>query len=187
MLTERQAALVVRQLLRGLNYMHKTLNIAHRDIKAENVLFKSADISDMTIKLCDFGFATSFVEENPKSLQKIVGSPYYIAPEVLLASSYDYRCDLWSLGILLYFMLSHTFPFKGLTNDEIFHSIKREKLKFDGIIWDGISETAKDFIAKLLTKSPVIRMTAVDALEHPYLHKVSNSSGNPKQNKKIIS
>jgi serine/threonine protein kinase len=84
-------------------------------------------------------------------------------------------------------MLSHTFPFKGLTNDEIFHSIKREKLKFEGIIWDGISETAKDFIAKLLTKSPVIRMTAVDALEHPYLQQVSNSSGNPKQNKKIIS
>ena len=134
----------------------------------------------MHVKLCDFGFATSFVEENPKSLQKIVGSPYYIAPEVLLASSYDYRCDLWSLGILLYFMLSHTFPFKGLTNDEIFHSIKREKLKFEGIIWDGISEKAKDFIAKLLTKSPVIRMTAVDALEHPYLQKVSNSSGNPK-------
>lgn len=105
----------------------------------------------------------------------MVGSPYYIAPEIL-QKAYDYRCDLWSVGILLFFMLSHSFPFKGQTSEEIFHSIKKDKLTFDGLIWDKVSEQAKDLISKLLVKSPDIRLTAVEALDHPYLSKYQASS-----------
>jgi calcium-dependent protein kinase len=105
---EKQAAVILRQVLRALNYMHQTLKIAHRDVKAENILFKSSDSSDLTIKLCDFSFATPSTESY--GLKTMVGSPYYIAPEVL-NKKYDYRCDMWSVGILLFFMLSHTFPF----------------------------------------------------------------------------
>ena len=68
-------------------------------------------------------------------------------------------------------MLSHTFPFKGQTSDEIFHSIKKDKLSFEGVIWEKVSDQAKDLISKLLVKSPDIRLTAVEALNHPYLIK----------------
>lgn len=125
--------------------MHQTLNIAHRDVKAENILFKSADPSDLTIKLCDFGFATPSSKDNFKGLSTVVGSPYYIAPEVF-SQAYDYRCDLWSVGILLFFMLSYTFPFKGQTSDDIFRSIKKDKVSFDGHAWEKVSEQAKDLI-----------------------------------------
>jgi len=149
--------------------MHLTMNIAHRDLKAENILFKSADPSDLTIKMCDFGFAAKITEgQKNKPLTSLVGSPYYIAPEVL-SREYDYRCDLWSAGILLYFMLSHAFPFKGPNTDEIFHSIKKEKVSFDGLIWSTISEEAKDLIQKLLVKSPDVRLTAQEALNHPFI------------------
>lgn len=83
---------------------------------------------------------------------------------------------MWSVGILLYFILSHNFPFKGQTSEEIFHSIRKDKLSFDGIVWDKVSESAKDLISKLLVKSPDIRLTAVEALNHPYLLKGLNSA-----------
>ena len=171
-LSERDAAIVLRQVFRALNYMHQTLKIAHRDVKAENVLFKSDNSEDLTVKLCDFGLATPCSLESPTCLSSVVGSPYYIAPEIL-SKAYDHRCDLWSAGILLYFMLSHTFPFKGLHSEDIFHSIKKDKLSFEGLVWDKVSDQAKDLISKLLVKSPDIRLTAVEALEHPYLSKHS--------------
>lgn len=93
----------------------------------------------MTVKLCDFDLATPCLKDSPAGLRSVVGSPYYIAPEILY-KAYDYRCDLWSVGILLFFILSHTFPFKGQTSEEIFHSIKKDKLNFDGLIWDKVSD-----------------------------------------------
>ena len=159
--------------MRALNYMHKTSNIVHRDVKAENVLFKSEDPTDLTIKLCDFGFAIKVPEGNsPKHLNSLVGSPYYIAPEVFQGDGYDYRCDLWSVGVLLYYMLSKgSFPFKGDTPDEIFQNIKKEPIVFDGHVWDGVSQSAKDLTRKLLVKCPDARIEAVEALRHPFLYK----------------
>ena len=93
------------------------MGVAHRDIKAENILFKSSDQSDPTVKLCDFGLAIP--SKNGNYLKSVVGSPYYRASEVI-SGAYDYRCDLWSVGILLFYMLSHTFPFKGQSSEEIF-------------------------------------------------------------------
>lgn len=125
------------------------------------------------MKLCDFGLAIP--SKRGESLKSLVGSPYYIAPEVI-TGAYDYRCDMWSVGILLFFMLSHTFPFKGLSSEEIFQSTKKGKLCFEGAVWERISEEAKDFIQKLLVKSPDVRLTAVEALNHPYLLKAMTSS-----------
>jgi calcium-dependent protein kinase len=173
-LSEKEAAAVLRQVLRALNYMHQTLKIAHRDVKAENILFKSGNAADVTVKLCDFGLAVPISLESPTCLSSIVGSPYYIAPEVL-AKGYDHRCDLWSAGILLYFMLSHTFPFKGFNSKDIFRSIKKDKLAFEGLVWDKVSDQAKDLVSKLLVKSPDIRLTAAEALAHPYLSRSTST------------
>lgn len=158
------------QVLRALNYMHKTLKIVHRDIKAENILFKSQDPSDLTVKICDFGFAIRLREDlQQKQLNSFVGSPYYIAPEIFQAEGYDHRCDLWSAGILLYNMLSQgQFPFKGNRAEEIFQNIKKQPLLFDGLIWNSISDSAKDLIRKLLVKCPDARIDILEALKHPF-------------------
>lgn len=97
----------------------------------------------MTVKLCDIGFAIS--SDGTQPLSRLVGSPYYIAPEVF-NESYDSRCDLWSVGILLFYMLSHTFPFTGQKPCEIFHNIKHGVLHFEGVAWEKISVDAKDLI-----------------------------------------
>jgi calcium-dependent protein kinase len=132
----------------------------------------------MTVKLCDFGFATK--SEQPMGLSKLVGSPYYIAPEVF-SEAYDHRCDLWSAGVLLYYMLSHSFPFTGKTPEEIFHSIKKEKLNFEGVSWECVSEDAKDLISKLLVKSPDIRLTAFEALSHSFFKQAKSASASHKR------
>lgn len=153
------------QILKALNYMHSTLKIAHRDIKAENILLMvTTDSEFLTAKLCDFGLAikSDHIQE-PLSLKKLVGSPYYIAPEVF-NEAYDSRCDLWSMGVLLYYMLSRSFPFTGQTPNEIYHNIKHGMISFEGMQWDGTSELAKDLISRLLIRDPSIRLSAKEAL-----------------------
>jgi calcium-dependent protein kinase len=96
-------------------------------------------------------------------LSKLVGSPYYIAPEVF-SEAYDSRCDLWSAGVLLYFMLSRQFPFQGKVPNEIYHNIKHGLLSFNGTAWENISDDAKDLISRLLVRDPRIRLSASEAL-----------------------
>ena len=95
-----------------------------------------------------------------------------MAPEVFQGDGYDQGCDLWSVGVLLFYMLSRgSFPFKGDTPDEIFQNIKKEPLIFDGLVWEGVSQSAKDLTRKLLVKCPDARIEAVEALRHPFLSK----------------
>lgn len=158
------------QILRALNYMHYSLKIAHRDIKAENILLM-AESENLTAKLCDFGFAIkSDCISEPYNLSKLVGSPYYIAPEVF-NEAYDSRCDLWSMGILLYYMLSRSFPFTGQNHNEIFHNIKHGMLSFDGAQWENTSSQAKDLISRLLVRDPSIRLSTIEAIHHPFINK----------------
>jgi len=84
----------------------------HRDIKAENVLISQVTEDEIYVKLCDFGFCTKKTDQNGVTLKlrEVVGSPYYLAPEVL-NQNYGQKCDLWSLGVLMYFILSNSFPF----------------------------------------------------------------------------
>lgn len=131
----------------------------------------SRDNEDMTVKLCDFGFAiNSYCQKEPFKLTKMVGSPYYIAPEVF-SEAYDSRCDLWSAGVLLYFMICHSFPFQGQTPNEIFYNIKHSLLTFEGSAWDKISDDAKDLISRLLVRDPSIRLSASEALQHRFFKK----------------
>ena len=120
---ERKAAHIMRQILSALNYLHSK-GIVHRDIKPENILVEKADTNSelgddfesLNIKLIDFG-ASIFFKENQKLTVKI-GSPYYIAPEVL-NRNYDEKCDIWSSGVVLYVMLTGNFPFIGNTSQKL--------------------------------------------------------------------
>jgi len=98
-------------------------------------------------------------------MHTIVGTPYYVAPEVL-KGSYDFACDIWSLGVILYIMLCGYPPFEGDNNKEIFKRVLQQKLEFDPEDWTKISDEAKDLISRMLQKDPSKRISAIDALDH---------------------
>ena len=129
----------------------------HRDLKPENILLESnKKMSD--IKLIDFGFSVRFGPG--KNFTKQVGTPYYIAPDIL-RGSYGNEADIWSIGVITYIVLSGLPPFNGFTNEEIIQKIKVGKFNFIPLQnWKNISDVAKDFISGLLTKDAKKRPTA---------------------------
>ena len=98
-------------------------------------------------------------------MHTIVGTPYYVAPEVL-KGNYDFSCDIWSLGVILYIMLCGYPPFEGDNNKEIFKRVLQQKLEFDPEDWTEISSEAKDLITRMLEKDPSGRITVNDAMKH---------------------
>lgn len=98
-----------------------------------------------------------------------MGTPYYVAPEVL-KGSYDNTCDIWSLGIILYVFLCGYPPFEGDNNKEIFKNVIKQELKFDPADWASITEDAKSLLKQMLDKNPKTRISADQCLEHPWLN-----------------
>eukprot|EP00571_Detonula_confervacea_P004744 CAMPEP_0172313412 /NCGR_PEP_ID=MMETSP1058-20130122/20156_1 /TAXON_ID=83371 /ORGANISM="Detonula confervacea, Strain CCMP 353" /LENGTH=416 /DNA_ID=CAMNT_0013027057 /DNA_START=19 /DNA_END=1266 /DNA_ORIENTATION=- len=163
---ERDAAHIIHSLLSAVSYLHSN-DIIHRDLKPENILFNDESSS---IKLIDFGLSIRHNSKHSPPLSNIVGTSYYMAPE-LLEGSYDRSCDLWSIGVIAYVLLSGRPPFNGNSDDVIFKKIKRGGFKMENsTFWDhGVSEHGKDFIRCLLDMDPRRRLTANKALEHAWL------------------
>ncbi|CAD8133730.1 unnamed protein product [Paramecium octaurelia] len=169
--SEKDAAKLIKQVLLGLNYCHQH-KIVHRDIKPENIVFESKDKKG-TIKIIDFG--TSRIFEPHKKMNQKIGTPYYIAPEVL-KKKYNEKCDIWSCGVLAYILLCGYPPFNGKTDAKIFEKVEQGKYEFKSEEWDIITEEAKDFISKLMEIDPIKRYTAEQALNHPWISKQSDDS-----------
>jgi len=148
-------------ILSALSHCHKA-GIIHRDIKPENLLFETSD-ENSVLKIIDFGTSRKITEDI--KCTELIGTPYYVAPEVL-EGAYDEKCDLWSCGVILYIMLSGYPPFNGLNTGKIFKKIKHALYTFSSEEWQGISEDAKDLISKLLQKDPNQRLSAEEALMH---------------------
>ena len=167
---EKKAAFIMKQILSALNYLHSK-GIVHRDIKPENILVQNIDkkkskTDEIYIKIIDFG-ASIFFKEN-EILKLKVGSPYYIAPEVL-NKNYNEKCDIWSAGVVLYVMLTGKFPFVGQTSQKLFESIKTGKYKTDGKEWEAISIEAKELIGKMLELDKDKRISASECLKSEFL------------------
>lgn len=145
-------------------YCHR-LGIAHRDIKPENVLFDSRD----RLKLADFGSAEWFGGNEMMMMSGIVGTPYYVAPEILSGEEYDHKVDVWSCGVILYIMLSGVPPFYGDSPVETFDKVLRGNLRFPTRIFRSVSPEAKDLLRKMLCKDPSRRLSADQVLRHPWL------------------
>lgn len=160
---EETCARIMRQLMAGVAYIHGK-SIVHRDLKLENVLISRFN-DEISIKIIDFNVATYLKD---KKLTSVAGTAHYMAPEIL-QNSYDEQCDIWSCGVIMYVLLSHTFPFTGSTQYQIFQSISDHPLSFPPSIWSQISSSAKDLISNLLEKSPTIRYSAIQSLNHPFI------------------
>uniref|UniRef100_A0ACD5USF4 Uncharacterized protein n=1 Tax=Avena sativa TaxID=4498 RepID=A0ACD5USF4_AVESA len=162
--SERQAAAVCRDILTVVHVCH-FMGVMHRDLKPENFLLASS-ADEAPIKAIDFGLSV-FIEEG-KVYKDIVGSAYYVAPEVL-HRNYGREIDIWSAGVILYILLCGSPPFWAETEKGIFDAILVGQLDFSSSPWPTISESAKDLITKMLNTDPRKRITAVQALEHPWL------------------
>ena len=176
-LSETQIAVIFKQILSGLAYLHSN-NIVHRDLKLENILIHEKEKSKTTgedlfnIKIIDFGTARIF--DKNRNPQSIVGSSYYIAPEVL-RQRYNKECDLWSVGVILYMFIVGHAPFDGCDDDEITTNIQRGIYRKNDRRWIKSSKEVKDLIQKLLTYSPSKRLSAIQALNHPWF-KITDSN-----------
>ena len=175
--SERKTKIIMSQLLHALNYLHSN-NIVHRDIKPENILIEKSKANypfenelGINIKLIDFG--TCYLLKNNNYLTLKVGSPYYIAPEVL-KKKYNNKCDIWSSGVIMYILLLGYPPFNGTSEQEIFKKIKKGKIEKDTPEWRKISHNAQDLLSKMLEKNYEKRLSASECLSHPWITEVEN-------------
>ena len=171
--SEKDAAVLMKQVLSCINYCHQN-RIVHRDLKPENILLEQNKEFDQ-IKIIDFGTSLYF-KENQKLSEKL-GTPYYIAPEVL-AKNYNEKCDIWSCGVITYIVLSGIPPFNGASDQEIMKRVKTGKFAFSDPCWKNISDQAKDFITQLLTMDINKRPSAADALKHPWIEQANEQISN---------
>ncbi len=172
--TECEAARIMEKVLSAISFLHN-LGVCHRDLKPENFVFSSTE-PDSEIKIIDFGLSTKFVKE--KHMRGVVGTPYYVAPEVL-EGVYTSACDVWSVGVILYIMINGKPPFTGATSSEILGKASRAQVFFPAKQWHNVSHEAKDLISKMLEKDPAQRYTAKQCLEHPWFQKHGDTSSPP--------
>ncbi|KAL6606297.1 hypothetical protein ACP70R_041950 [Stipagrostis hirtigluma subsp. patula] len=169
--SEHEAAVLFRYLMEVVAHCHSK-GIVHRDLKPENILLVSKSLSS-PIKLADFGLAT-YIQPG-RSLSGMVGSPFYIAPEVL-SGGYNEAADVWSAGVILYILLSGIPPFWGKTKSKIFECIRSTELRFPSDPWDRVSDSAKELITRMLRRDPRQRLTAKQVLEHSWMQEHADQS-----------
>ena len=162
---EKYTAYVMFQIFSAINYCHN-MNIIHRDLKPENILIVEKNKNNFPrIKICDFG--TSKMVEKGAVQKRLVGSSYYIAPEVI-KKNYNEKCDIWSCGVIMYILLSGMPPFGGEDDHEIMEKVKKGKYDLNCSPFNKISKNCIDLIQKLLTMDKDKRISAQEALVHPW-------------------
>ncbi|KAL2534948.1 CDPK-related kinase 1 [Abeliophyllum distichum] len=162
--SEEDAKAVMVQILSVVAYCHLQ-GVVHRDLKPENFLFTSKD-EHSPLKAIDFGLS-DYVKPDER-LNDIVGSAYYVAPEVL-HRSYGTEADMWSIGVIAYILLCGSRPFWARTESGIFRAVLKADPSFDEAPWPSLSSDAVDFVKRLLNKDYRKRLTAAQALSHPWL------------------
>ncbi|XP_033129514.1 calcium-dependent protein kinase 6 [Brassica rapa] len=162
--SERKAAELTKIVVGVVEACH-SLGVMHRDLKPENFLLVNKD-DDFSLKAIDFGLSVFF---KPGQIFKdVVGSPYYVAPEVLL-KHYGPEADVWTAGVILYILLSGVPPFWAETQQGIFDAVLKGDVDFESDPWPVISDSAKDLISKMLCSRPSERLTAHEVLRHPWI------------------
>jgi len=158
--TEAKAAKYMKALFQAINHCHAQ-NIVHRDIKPDNVMITVED----DVRLIDFGLSKA--SKSGKQLKTVAGTPFYMAPEVL-DGAYSKQADIWSLGVILYTLVSGYLPFQGSNAADVFRKIKEGDFHFNHPEFNSVSTECKDLIKKLLVVKEKSRLTGQNALKHPW-------------------
>jgi 5'-AMP-activated protein kinase catalytic alpha subunit len=166
-LTEKEAQRIFLQLLSALESLHNDKHIAHRDLKAENVLLDRHN----NVKLIDFGISNSFQPENPL-LKTSCGSPLYVDPEIIRGEDYTAQCDIWSAGVLLYVMVAGEFPFDDPNLQNIFQKI----LKSHPTYPEHFSEDMKQLLQQIFKNNPKERISFPFIKQHKWLNNLKYRS-----------
>ncbi|KNC50176.1 CAMK protein kinase [Thecamonas trahens ATCC 50062] len=161
---EADAAAIMKKIVVGVAHLH-AVGIAHRDLKPENILLATDDLA--SVRIADFGLAKRIGDDG--NLLTPCGTPGYLAPEVASLSAYDLSVDMWSLGVVLYTMLAGFPPFYSTSTRKLLKKIKRGRFNFPSPYWDGISDAAKNLVCGLLNVDVTARLSAAEALAHPWL------------------
>ncbi|KAH3718184.1 hypothetical protein DPMN_060983, partial [Dreissena polymorpha] len=169
---EADVRLLMSQILEGLVYLHEK-NIVHLDLKPQNILL-TEEFPRGTVKICDLGFAC--MVNTGEDIRDIIGTPDYVAPEVLNYDTLGLYTDMWSLGVLTYVMLTTCSPFAADDKNETFANITNVHLDFPEDLFADISPAAQDFIQKLLIAEPSERMTAKECQSHEWLYDIFHPS-----------
>lgn len=180
-LLESEAILFMRQILKGLAYMHSQ-SIGHFDLKPENIML-SEKVSQPNIKLIDFGLAHRL--ELGQEYRSTSGTPQYIAPEVIKNEPLSTAADMWSIGVITYILLSGLSPFQGYTDEETLKNVIELQYEFEEGPFKTTSDMAKGFIHNLLVLSPGDRMTADECLLHPWIQPITRKQA-AKRNRSSI-
>lgn len=174
--SEKKAAIIFTQFMSAICYCHSQ-HIIHRDLKPENILFLTPE-NNSPIKIIDFGLSTIHPKDAKEKLHLTTktGTIYYVSPEVL-KGDYDEKCDIWSAGVILYFVLSGDPPFTGANDAEIYNKIEKMEYSFPEEQWKDISNEAKDLIKHMLC-APNERYTANQVLQHDWIINCAPNSKN---------
>lgn len=156
------------QILSAVDHCH-TNNIAHHDLKLENILLAA----DYSLRLIDFGLSRRVAKECP--INEFAGSPMYMPPEIFSIQPHDQQVDVWSLGVCLYYMVTDVFPFPAETYHELAERVLFDELSFPTKM--GLTETLQDLIRGMLQKDPKQRLTLAHIRKHPWLHKSQQAGG----------
>lgn len=181
--SEQYVATYMSQILGAMQYLHGK-NFAHRDIKPENFLMQNKE-KNAEIKVIDFGLAKHFDVGNPnaKLMQTKAGTPYYVAPQVLMGAGYDEKCDIWSCGVICYILRCGYPPFYGDKDADILKMVKSGKFDFPEDDWKDVSGELKDFISQMLTLDSAKRPSAQELTRHKWLETASSSAAPVKLHK----
>nr|ACG37185.1 calcium-dependent protein kinase, isoform AK1 [Zea mays] len=172
--TERAAASVTRTILEVVQLCHRH-GVIHRDLKPENFLFANKK-ENSPLKAIDFGLSIFF--KPGEKFSEIVGSPYYMAPEVL-KRNYGPEIDIWSAGVILYILLCGVPPFWAETEQGVAQAILRGNIDFKREPWPNVSDNAKDLVRHMLEPDPKLRLTAKQVLEHHWLQNAKKAPNVP--------
>ncbi|KAM9345803.1 serine/threonine kinase 17a like [Symphorus nematophorus] len=173
--TEKDVIRLAKQILTGVAFLHRN-NVVHLDLKPQNILLTSArPLGD--IRIVDFGLSRRM--DNITEVREILGTPEYVAPEILSYEPISTATDMWSIGVLTYVMLTGASPFLGDDKQETFLNISQVNIDYSQEMFQGISSLAVDFIKSLLVKNPRKRATAEESLSHPWLNSLSHPHSHP--------
>lgn len=173
--TEKDVIRLAKQILTGVAFLHRN-NVVHLDLKPQNILLTSAKpLGD--IRIVDFGLSRRM--DSITEVREILGTPEYVAPEILNYEPISTATDMWSIGVLTYVMLTGESPFLGEDKQETFLNISQVNIDYSQDTFEDISPLAVDFIKSLLIKNPRKRATAEESLKHPWLNSLSHPHSHP--------